>query len=139
MKARWVAMASVVLGLLVAGVQAERPPQKRDDAKLVVVGTVKKITPKESKWFGDGISTTYTAEVAVDKVDRGRGAKAGETIQVTWYRVTKTPTKPPPAAYGHSYPIKAKDRARFWLTGEPRGKGAWTIIYNSNGVEKLTK
>jgi hypothetical protein len=114
---------------------AERVPQPRSEAKLVVVGTIKKITSTESKFFDDGVQTNYTAEVVVDEVEKGKGVKSGETIKVGWYRVTKSPSKPPPAAYGKSYPIKAKDRAKFWLEGDP--KKGWTIIYNIDGVEKV--
>ena len=46
-------------------------------------------------------------------------------------------SKPPPAAYGHSYPIKERDEARFWLMGEP--KKGWTVIYNNKGVERLSR
>jgi hypothetical protein len=126
----------MLLGVMTTVVLAERPQESRDKATLVVVGQVKKITTKESKWLGDGIRTDYTADVVVDKVEKGKGAKKGDTIKVNWYRVTKSPSKPPPGAYGHSYPIKERDEARFWLLG---GKSGWTIIYNSKGVEKLTK
>src|SRR5690242_6897450 len=95
-----------VLGVIVSAALAERPPQPRDKADLVVAGKVKMITAKESKWFGDGIQTNYTAEVVVSKVEKGKGAKPGDTIKVNWYRVTRTPSKPPPAAYGHNFPIK---------------------------------
>jgi hypothetical protein len=51
--------------------------------------------------------------------------------------VTRTPSKPLPGAYGHSHAIKAKDEAKFWLM--KKGKDGWDVIYNSNGVEKITK
>jgi hypothetical protein len=129
------AMAGVALAVLSSACMAERVPQQRKEADLVVVGTIKKITSTESKFFDDGIQTNYTAEVAVEKVEKGKGVKPGQTIKVGWYRVTKSPSKPPPAAYGKSYPIKAKERAKFWLVGSAE-KG-WTIIYNNDGVEKL--
>jgi hypothetical protein len=136
MKARLILCPAVLLAVFSAA-WAERPPQQRSEAKLVIVGTIKKITAKKSEWGGDGIVTNYTAEVVVGSVEKGKGAKVGQTIKVNWYHVTKTPSKPLPGAYGKSYPIKAKDRARFWLLGSPRA--GWTIIYNSNGVETLKK
>jgi hypothetical protein len=135
MNARLEMLTVLVLGVLASACMAERVPQDRKEANLVVVGTIKKITSSESKFFDDGIQTNYTAEVVVDKVEKGEDVKPGETIKVGWYRVTKSPSKPPPAAYGKSYPIKAKDKAKFWLEGSP--KKGWTIIYNNEGVEKV--
>jgi hypothetical protein len=134
MKAR---LAILVLLVFAPLALAERVAQQKSEAKLVVVGKVKKITSTESKFFKDGIQTNYMAEVVVDKVDKGKDAKVGDTIKVHWYKVTKSPSKLVPAAYGHGYPIKEKDQARFWLLGG--GKDGWTIIYNRDGVEKLKK
>src|SRR6185437_9197813 len=63
-------IAAVILGLMICfgEARAERPPQARDKAKLVVAATVKKITSKESSFGGDGTRTDYTAEVVVDSV-----------------------------------------------------------------------
>ena len=134
---------SVILAVLVfaAMAQAERPPQSRDKAKLVVSGTVKKIATKTSSFGGDGIRTDYTAEVAVDSVEKGGKVKAGDTISVTWFRVTKAPTGPINGAFGHSYAIKEKDKAKFWLVqgGSGSPDRSWVIIYNGNGVEKIGK
>jgi hypothetical protein len=113
---------------------AEREPQPRKEADLVVVGKIHGITSKDSKFFGDGVRTDYTAEVVVTSVERGKGAKIGEKLNVRWFAVTKSPGKPPPGAYGHKYKIKADDIVRFWLKKD--GKD-WTIIYNSEGVEKV--
>jgi hypothetical protein len=133
---------SVALALLVfaAVAQAERPPQSRDDAKLVVSGTVKTITTKESPFGGDGVRTDYTAEVVVDAVDRSE-VKAGDTITVTWFHVTKRPTGFIVGAFGHGYALKEKDRAKFWLMDRGPGvpRGVWVVIYNRNGVEKIAK
>jgi hypothetical protein len=136
MRTSTVIASLVLIACLGTTALAERPPERRDKADLVVVGTIKKITSKKSPWGGDGESTSYTAEVTVDKVDRGKGARVGETIKVNWYRVTKSPRKLLPGAYGHSYDIKEKDEATFWLM---KGKSDWTIIYNRDGVEKVKK
>jgi hypothetical protein len=137
MKTRVTVVAALAAAVLVAAARAERPPEQRDEAKLVVAGTVQKVTTKKDKFGGDGVRTDYTAEVAVDKVEKGEGVKAGETIKVSWFRVTKNPSRPFVGAFGHAYKIKEKDRARFWLMGSPRT--GWTVIYNSDGVEKLKK
>jgi hypothetical protein len=135
MNVRCCILVAVALVVTVPVALAERVPQDRKEANLVVVGTIKKISSSKSKFFDDGIQTNYAAEVVVDKVEKGKGVKTGETIKVGWYQVTKSPSKQLPAAYGKSYPIKAKDRAKFWLVGD--AKKGWTIIYNNEGVEKV--
>jgi hypothetical protein len=130
-------MAGAVLVVLAPVALAERPPQSRDRADLVVVGKVKRITTQESGFGGDGTRTSYTAEVVIGKVERGKGAKAGDTIKVSWFHVTKRPSRALLAAYGHGYSLKEKDEARFWLMSA--GKYGWTVIYNRDGVEKLGK
>ncbi|HXD85089.1 MAG TPA: hypothetical protein VN641_01255 [Urbifossiella sp.] len=138
-------IAAVILGLMICfgEARAERPPQARDKAKLVVAATVKKITSKESSFGGDGTRTAYTAEVVVDSVESGDGVKVkpGEKLTVAWFHVTKKPSGPFVGAYGHGYDIKEKDRAKFWLMpgGQGVAKGAWAVIYNKNGVEKIKK
>jgi hypothetical protein len=130
-------LAGLALAALVAPARAERPPQSREKADLVVVGKIEKITPSERKFGNDGVVTDYKAVLVVEEVERGKGVKAGERITVGWFRVTKNPSKLLPGAYGHGYPIKAKDKARLWLMTE--GKKGWAVIYNSKGVEKLKK
>lgn len=126
-----------ILGVMASVGLAERPPQPRAKADLVVTGKVEKITTREKAWGGDGISTSYVARVKIDKVEKGTGVKDGDLIDVNWYRVTRSPTRPFAGAYGHAYAIKTKDQARFWLMGS--AKTGWTVIYNRDGVEKLGK
>ena len=136
-----VSVAVVVLVFAVTA-RAERPPQSRDEAKLVVRGTVKQITTKTSPFGGNGVRTDYTAEVVVDAVDRGEKVKAGDTITLTWFHVTTQPTgRLIVGAFGHGYAVAEKDRARFWLMDRAPGvpKGVWVVIYNKNGVEKIDK
>jgi hypothetical protein len=126
---------AVMLALLLAGTaSAERIPQPRSEADLVLAGTVARVTSTDKKFGSDGVMTTYVAEVKVSEVEKGKGAKAGETVKVTWFNVTKTPSRPLPGAYGQAHKLKAKDNARFWLM---KSKGPWIVIYNKDGVEKL--
>lgn len=117
--------------------RTERPIQPKDDASLVVTGTVGKITTTKAKFGNDGVMTNYSATVKVDKVERGTDVKPGETIKVLWFHVTKRPSQPLFGAYGQSYKLKGKTKAKFWLVKES-GDG-WTIIYNPKGVEKAKK
>jgi hypothetical protein len=127
---------AVLLGVvLVAAARAERPPQPKSAATDVIVGTVEKVTTSTSPFGGDGVSTTYTATVKVDKVEKGTGAKEGDTITVSWYKVTKSPSRPLPGAYGKSYPVKEKGQIKAWLI---KGKGkAFGVIYNAGGIETV--
>ena len=126
---------AVVL-LVAAVVRAERPPESREEADLVVTGKVTKLATKKKGFGGDGVMTTYTATVKVDKVEKGK-AKPGDAISVTWFHVTKTPSKAFPGAYGQDHKVKQKDEATFWLM--KNGKDNWSVIYNDKGVEKKAK
>src|SRR5262245_63715654 len=95
-------LAVIIVALTASISSAERPPEARADADAVLVGKVTKITTKESKFGDDGTRTDYTAEVEVTKAEKG-DAKAGETVKVSWFDVTKRPSKLFPAAYGHEY------------------------------------
>jgi hypothetical protein len=132
-----------LLAVLVLAVmaQAERPPQSREKAKLVVSATVTKITTKEEAYGGDGIFTYYTAELLVDAVEKGGTVKAGDTITVTWFHATKRSSKPLVGAFGHAYDIKENTKAKFWLMDRaPRvPEGVWVVIYNKDGVEKIAE
>lgn len=137
MKLRDVAVAAVVIAAASAAM-AERPPQKREDAHLVIAGKVEKITTQVKKFGKTGEVTHYTAKVMIDKVEKGNDAKAGDTIEVKWFHVTKRPdrTEPIVGAFGHKYDLEEQDEARFWL----RKFGAeWQISYNKDGVEKVEK
>jgi hypothetical protein len=133
---------ALALLLLAAVAQAERPPQSRDRAKLVVTATVKAITTKDSSFGGDGVCTHYTAEVVIDSVDKSENVKMGDTLSVTWFFVTKRPTSQLiVGAFGHDYALKEKDQAMFWLMDHAPGvpKGVWVVIYNKDGVKKIEK
>lgn len=132
------ACALIVSVVIVGLIRAERPPEFRKDADAQVTGTIKKLTPKKTKYGGDGEMTTWVADVVVSKVTKGKGIKQGSTIQVTWFAVTKEPSKPIPGASGQKFGVKAKDKAQFWLMKRDKSK-VWDVIYNRDGIEKITK
>lgn len=135
MRVSTVLIALAALALLVQRASAERPPQRKEAATNVVTGVIKQIETKESPFGGDGVRTDYTAEVAVEKVDKGEGIKAGDTIKVTWFRVTKNSTKPIVGAFGHAYSAAKKGQTvRVYLL---KGKGDYTVIYNTEGMEAV--
>jgi hypothetical protein len=116
---------------------AERLTEKKEQATHVVSGVIKDIVAKESKFETDGIMTNYTAEIAIDTVDKGKGLKAGETVKAYWFHVTKTPSKPLPAAYGHDLKAAKKGAAvRAYLM---KRKDGFEVIYNKDGLEAIKK
>ena len=133
MRTHHVVLTTLTLLAVAAVATAERPPEKRDEAELVVVGKVHKISTMTEKFGKTGEMTYYTAKVVVDKVEKGDGAKAGDTVSVTWFHVTKQPEKGFVGAFGHDYGLKEKDEATFWLM---KRRGKWEVIYNKDGVEK---
>src|SRR4051794_14168431 len=98
---RWLAV--VMLSSVTSLAVAERPPEERGEARLVLVGTVKKVTTRKSKLEEEGVMTHYLAQIAVKKVERGKGARAGGTVYVRWFAVTKKPSEEWVGGFGHSY------------------------------------
>jgi hypothetical protein len=137
----WV-LFSLVFWFLADRVQAERPPEFRDKAMLVVSGTVKTIASKNSPYLDTdshvrlGTLTEYTAEIVVESVEKGEKVRVGDTIKVYWFHVTKLSGKAFGGAVGHGYPLKKASRAKFWLMER---KDYWAIIYNKDGVEIIKK
>jgi hypothetical protein len=137
MRPRNFTLTALLCLALVPAVRAERPPQQKNVASDVVVGTVEKVTTSEKAFGGDGVLTNYTATLTVDKVERGDSIKPGDTITVTWFHVTKRPSRPLVGAFGHQYPVKEKGSIRAWLL-KGRDK-TFGVIYNSAGIEKADK
>lgn len=127
----------LALIMLAQSASAERPPQKKEDATNVITGVIKNIETKESPFGGDGVQTNYTAEVSIEKVDKGDGLKAGETVKITWFRVTKSPSKNIVGAFGHSYAMAKKgETIKVYLMKRSTG---YEVIYNSEGMEAVKK
>ena len=138
-----VVLFSLALSFLASRVRAERPPQFRKEAMLIVSGTVKTLTSKDSPYVDTdtqvrlGTLTEYTAEIVVKSVEKGEKVRVGDTIKVYWFHVTKLTGKAFGGAVGHGYPLKEKSQAKFWLM---EGKeNCWAIIYNEDGVEIIKK
>ncbi|HTE53313.1 MAG TPA: hypothetical protein VK698_20805, partial [Kofleriaceae bacterium] len=79
----------------------------------------------------------YKATLRVTKVERGAGIKAGKTIAVHWFHVTKRPAKSMPGAYGHHYEVARKGAAvRVYLM---KGPERLEVIYGADGMEAVKK
>lgn len=143
---RGVLFAAAMMALPISAAFGERPLQPRSEADLVITGVVRTIVARDAAYGIDGIKTSYEAEVEVDQVESGGEHKAGDTVRVQWFHVTKPPRQAMFDAYGCDYGIREKDHGRFWLeksppsplTKSPLSKRKWTLLYN-NGFEHLGK
>src|SRR5262245_49254111 len=131
-------LALLVVFSLTATTRAERPIEDKKTASDVITGTVQKITAKEQKYCDDGIRTSYVAEIKIDQVERGKNIKPGALVSITWFQVTKTPSKPIPDAYGHKYDVKEKATVRVYLLRQKNAQ-VFGVIYNPAGIEGLKK
>jgi hypothetical protein len=135
MRLRWTATVTFV-ALTACLAVAERPPEEKKDANVVVVGDLVKITPKEEKIGGnnDGVLTKYEAELKVTRVQKGDGVKAGDTLKIFWIHITKKPSGNFAGAFGHDYKVKKGDQVEAYLM--KRGDGKYEVIYNAAGMQK---
>jgi hypothetical protein len=81
---------------------------------------------------GDSIGRAARRSLAISAFP-GRSLGTRGALNMTKPRAA---TKALPGAYGHKYDLKADDKARFWLM---KSKDNWSVIDNSDGVEKLKK
>jgi hypothetical protein len=120
--------------LLSNAAQSARVEQKLSDAPLVVEGKIIKITSKGTKFQKDGVWTTYTVELNVKKVVKGK--YKGETLKVLCGHVSKAPSNPVPGDNGIRYKIKKGDEIRVYV--EPIAKTKrYTVIHNTKAIEKI--
>ena len=59
-------------------------PQLEKEATHIVVGKVRSISSTQQV-KGEWGFTNYVAEIAIDKVEKGEGLKAGDDVQVRYY------------------------------------------------------
>ncbi|HEV3259320.1 MAG TPA: hypothetical protein VG013_20810 [Gemmataceae bacterium] len=81
MRRRWISYAAAFVVLSVAAdTFAERPPEEKSKATHVVLGTVAGVYSRDEK-----DTRYYLVELAIEKVEKGDGFKAGETFYVGCY------------------------------------------------------
>jgi hypothetical protein len=128
---RFIGWSVVAAGLaLPAAALADRAPEERAAATHVVLGRVAQVYFQEG---ARGANQDYVVEMAIEKVERGEGLKAADTIYVSCYRPNPRPpdlkklSERERRAYlftvdgGHNPPPKKGDRVRVFIKGE-RGK-----------------
>lgn len=124
------------LFLMTSAAFAERPPQSDKDATDIVTAKVARIYTSTEPFAGDGVMTHYIADLQVVSASKG-SLKAGDQVSGRWFHVTKSPSKPLPAAYGHAYAIRPGDTVQVSLI---RSKGGdYDVIYSNQGMVKAGK
>jgi hypothetical protein len=81
MRYRWIPLVALLAALgLAAETFAERRPEKRSEATHVILGKVAGVYLREKK-----DTRNYLVEIAIEKVEKGKGFKAGGTFYVGCY------------------------------------------------------
>ena len=106
-----------MLLLVAAPTLAERPPQFPKDATDIVTAKVLRIYTSTEPFAGDGVMTHYLADLEVAGASKGQ-LKEGDVISARWFHVTKSPSKPLPAAYGQNQPAFAGGAGLFIVPGQ---------------------
>ncbi len=129
----------VVIAVFVNDGRAERKPEEKSAATLVVIGEVAGVETKVSKFGVDGERTDYTATVKIDDVQKGMTEK--NIISIHWFQVTKTPTNPFPGEYGLGYAVKKGERVRAYLRkkDDKSSVSVYEVLYNKDAIESPPK
>ncbi len=112
---------------------AERVPERREDAALVVRADVKAVFGKDR---GDGLGETHTdfvVQLQVEAVEKGRGAKPGETLYAHCFQRTRNALIPLPGMAGHNQVPKPGERIRAYLNNH---SGVYEFAY-PDGLDRL--
>ncbi len=117
-------------------------PQLEKDATHIVVGKVRSIS--FTKHVGpEYVTTTYVAEIAVDRIEKGQGLKAGDVVRARYltigWRGIGTPV---PHDSGHRPIPKKDDSVHVYLVNEGYNGAGYTKdggydVYYNNGFEIL--
>ena len=117
-------------------------PQLEKEATHIVVGKVRSISSTQQV-KGEWGFTNYVAEIAIDKVEKGEGLKAGDDVQVRYYsQGWRGSGSPPPFDSGHSPRPKQDDSVRVYLVNHGYNGAGYTTdgrydVYYKNGFEIL--
>ncbi|HEV3165221.1 MAG TPA: PDZ domain-containing protein [Isosphaeraceae bacterium] len=116
-------VAGVWLIVLLSGTPgwAERPPERKEEAALVVTGQVEKVYTNV-----DEANINQIVAIRIDSVERGKGFNPGDLLDARCFR--RKPNAPRiPAAYGHHDLPREGERIRAYLN--PRDGGVYEGIY----------
>jgi hypothetical protein len=143
----WTLAATLLVAVSVAtavfAAKALTPKAQLEKAAThVVVGKVRSITSTASL-DAQYATTTYSARIAIDRVEKGEGLKPGDVVEVRYLtRGWRGSGSPPPFDSGHSPRPKQNDTVRAYLVNQGYNGAGYTTdghydVYYKNGFEIL--
>ncbi len=111
-------------------------------ATHVVVGKVGSIS-STTNLDAQYATTTYTAQIVINRVEKGDGLKPGDVVEVRYLtRGWQGSGSPPPFDSGHSPRPKQNDAVRAYLVNQGYNGAGYTTdghydVYYKNGFEIL--
>jgi hypothetical protein len=143
----WTLAATLLLAIFasttVFAAKALTPKAQLEKAAThIVVGKVGSIssTTNEAAQYA---TTTFTAKIIIDRVEKGEGLKAGDIVQVRYHtQGWRGSGPPPPFDSGHSPRSKQNDTVRAYLVNQGYNGAGYTTdghydVYYKNGFEVL--
>ncbi len=141
----WTLAAALLLALssatTVFAAKAFTPKAQLEKAAThVVVGKVGSIS-STTNLDAQYATTTYTAQIAINRVEKGEGLKPGDVVEVRYLtRGWLGSGSPPPFDSGHSPRPKENDAVRAYLVNQGYNGAGYTTdgrydVYYKNGFE----
>jgi hypothetical protein len=111
-------LLSITLALLVlaAPSRAERPPERKEDADLVVTGRVGKVYTNT-----DPANVNFIVELEVQSTQKGQALPSGQILDARCFQRRRDAPRVP-AAYGHHQVPREGDTIRAYLMRRPDGR-----------------
>jgi hypothetical protein len=109
----------ITLAFLVYGstpVRAERPPEPKQDADLIVTGQVGKVYTNT-----DATDVNYIVEIEVRSTQKGQAVQPGQILDARCFQRRRDAPRVP-AAYGHHQVPREGDTIRAYLIRRPDGR-----------------
>jgi hypothetical protein len=95
---------------------AERPPEPKPQADLIVTGEVGKVYVNT-----DSANINYIVEIEVRAVEKGQGIEPGQALDARCFQRRRDAPRVP-AAYGHHQVPREGDLVRAYLMRRPNGR-----------------
>ena len=109
-------------------------PQLEKEATHIVVGKVRSISSTQQV-KGEWGFTNYVAEIAIDKVEKGEGLKAGDDVQVRYYSQGWRGSGSPPPFEFRAFTTAQAGRFRARLPRKPRLQ--WRRLYDRRPLRRV--
>jgi hypothetical protein len=114
-------LALALWALAATGARAERPPESKSQADLIVTGRVGKVYTNT-----DAADLNYIVEIEIQSIQKGQGVQPGQVLDARCFQ--RRPDAPRvPAAYGHRQVPREGEaiRAFLMLRSDGRHEGTY--------------